>query len=57
MIGSQYIHPSSGTNDDEENSSDFVDSDDQEVKENTVGLNKKNSQHLRTLFHVFKVIF
>jgi hypothetical protein len=32
MIGSQYIHPSSGTNYDEEYSSDFEDSDDQEVK-------------------------
>ncbi|KAF0728720.1 zinc finger MYM-type protein 1-like [Aphis craccivora] len=32
--------------------SDFVDSDDQEVKENTVGLNKKNNQNLGTLLHV-----
>lgn len=57
MIGSQYIYPSSGANNDEENSSDFVDSDDQEVKENTVGLNKNNNQNLGTLLHVFKVIF
>lgn len=37
--------------------SDFVDSDDQEVKENTVGLNKKNNQNLGTLLHVLWLFF
>lgn len=32
MVGSQYIHSNSETNDDKESSSDFEDSDDQEGK-------------------------
>lgn len=40
MIGSQYIHSNSETNDDKESSSDFEDSDDQEGKEDTIGLKK-----------------
>lgn len=54
MMGSQYIHPSSRTNDVEESSSDFENSD--EGEEDTAGLKKNSSQNLGTLLHVFKVI-
>lgn len=54
MIGSQYIHPTSKTNDVEESSSDFENSDGEE--EDTVGLKNNNSKNLGTLLHVFKVI-
>lgn len=54
--GSQFIHPSSGTNDTKESSSEFEDSDEQEEKEDNVGLRKNNSQNLGHFFTYLRLL-